>query len=210
MNQPERFPPVFAPPNVTVRGLGVSRGERVLFADLSFEVQAGGVLLLRGPNGVGKSTLLMTLAGIVRPDAGEIEGIGREDVHLLTYQSGLKGRLSVSENLQFWRDMNGATGTQLDEALERVGIGGLAGLEAGYLSSGQLRRLALARLLVSARPVWLLDEPSAALDAAGERLLGALIDAHRGAGGIVIVATHHDLLLAEARGVETIMLGGPA
>lgn len=210
MNQPQRFPPVFAPPIVTVRGLGVSRGERVLFADLGFEVRPGGVLLLRGPNGVGKSTLLMTLAGIVRPDAGAIEGIGREDVHLITYQSGLKGRLTVKENLKFWRDMNGASGIEPEVALEQVGIGGLAGLEAGYLSSGQLRRLALARLLVSARPVWLLDEPSAALDTAGERLLGLLIDAHRAAGGIAIVATHHDLMLADTQGVETIVLGGAA
>jgi heme exporter protein A len=190
------------------RGLTVARGERMLFAELSFEVKAGGVLLLRGPNGVGKSTLLMTLARIVRPDAGTVEGIGREDVHLITYQAGLKGRLTVGENLAFWRDLNGGTGLAPEAALEAVGIGALGGLEAGYLSSGQLRRLALARLLVSSRPIWLLDEPSAALDAAGERLLGWLIDAHRARGGVAIVATHHDLPLADPDGIETIMLGG--
>lgn len=210
MNQPQRSQGRFAPPHVMARGLTVMRGERLLFAELSFEVAAGGVLLLRGPNGVGKSTLLMTLAGIVRADAGAIEGIGREDLHLINYQSGLKGRLTVGENLTFWRDLNGATGLSVEAALERVGIGGLVALEAGYLSSGQLRRLALARLLVSSRPIWLLDEPSAALDAAGERLLGKLIDAHREEGGIAIIATHHDLPLADPAGIKTILLGGGA
>jgi heme exporter protein A len=210
MNQTQRSPGPFAPPHVMAQGLSVSRGERVLFQDLSFEVKSGGVLLLRGPNGAGKSTLLMTLAGIVRLDAGVIEGVGREDVHLLNYQSGLKGRLTVRENLQFWRVMNGASGLSVAEALDWVGIGGLEGLEAGYLSSGQLRRLALARLLVSYRPIWLLDEPDASLDLEGERLLGSLVDAHRQAGGVAIVATHHDLNLKEINGIKTVMLGGRA
>jgi len=91
-----------------------------------------------------------------------------------------------------------------------VGIGGLGVLEAGYLSSGQLRRLSLARLLVSARPIWLLDEPSAALDSEGETLLGRLIDAHRQRGGIAVIATHHELRLADQAGVETLILGGAA
>lgn len=210
MNLPQSSPPSFAQPIVAVRQLSLSRGERVLVEDLSFEVGPGGVLLLRGPNGVGKSTLLMTLAGIVRADSGTIEGIGREEVHVLNYQSGLKSRLTVGENLAFWRDLNGATGLSIAAALDRVGIGGLIALEAGYLSSGQLRRLSLARLLVSARPVWLLDEPSGALDAAGEALLGQLIDEHRARNGIAIVATHHDLALADPAGIETITLGGGA
>ncbi len=200
----------FASPMVTARELTVARGERVLFSGLSFEVGAGDVLLLRGANGVGKSTLLMTLAGIVRPDAGSVAGIGRDDVHLITYQSGLKARLTVAENLKFWREMNGPGPVSDMAAFERVGIGSLVELEAGYLSSGQLRRLALARLLVSPRPIWLLDEPSAALDAAGERLLGALIDEHRALGGIAIIATHHDLPLKDTANVATITLGGGA
>ncbi len=209
MNQSPPVSEAFAP-QLRVRGLTVRRGERLLFADLAFEVGPRGVLLLRGPNGVGKSTLLMTLAGIVRPDAGAIEGIGRTAVHLLNYQSGLKPRLTVSENLAFWRAMNGATGLGVEAALEAVGIGGLGVLEAGYLSSGQLRRLGLARLLVTERPIWLLDEPSAALDAEGEALLGRLIDAHRARGGIAVIATHHDLSLAEITGVETLVLGAVA
>jgi heme exporter protein A len=191
---------------IRVRGLTVRRGERLLFEALDFDLTPGNLLLVRGPNGVGKSTLLMTLAGIVRAEAGTVEGIGGTDLHLLNYQSGLKPRLSVGENLKFWRDMNGRTGLGPEEALDRVGIGPLEGLETGYLSSGQLRRLSLARLLVSRRPIWLLDEPSAALDAAGEALLGRLIDAHRATGGMTIIATHHDLPLAEPRGVETLVL----
>ncbi len=192
--------------SIRVRGLSVRRGERLLFEALEFDLAPGGVLLVRGANGVGKSTLLMTLAGIVRAEAGTIEGIEPVALHLLNYQSGLKSRLGVAENLRFWRDMHGAGDVSIEAALERVGIATLAGLETGYLSSGQLRRLSLARLLVSPRPLWLLDEPSAALDAAGEALLGRLIDAHRQTGGMAIIATHHDLPLADPVGIATLVL----
>ncbi len=205
-----RTSPTFAQARLRVRHLAVRRGERVLFGDLSFELAAGEALLLRGRNGAGKSTLLLTLAGVVRAESGTIEVAGDEEqaqLHLLTYQPGIKARLTVAENLGFWRRLYGETGLDVPGALEAVGIGRLAGLEAGYLSSGQLRRLSLARLLVSRRPLWLLDEPSAALDRDGEALLGRLIDAHRAAGGMAVIATHHDLPLAQGGGVATLTLG---
>jgi heme exporter protein A len=208
----------FPPTQLRVRGLAVRRGERLLFETLDFDVAPGGVLLARGANGAGKSTLLLALAGVVRPDAGSITLTGaggetipaREMTHLITYQHGIKGRLTVRENLRFWRQMHGPGGVSVDDALEVVGIGGLGVLEAGYLSSGQTRRLSLARLLVSRRPFWLLDEPSATLDRDGEALLGRLIDTHRREGGLAVIATHHDLPLAETRDVATITLGGAA
>lgn len=201
--------PAETPPGLRVDGLTVRRGERVLFAGLDFAVAPGSALLLRGANGVGKSTLLLALAGIVRPDAGQIAGNLPHRLHLLGYQHGLKPRLSVTENLRFWQAMHGATGRAIDDALDAVGIAALAGLETGYLSSGQTRRLALARLLVSARPIWLLDEPSATLDAAGEALLGRLIDDHLGQGGLAVIATHHDLPISAGR-VATLGIGSPA
>ena len=194
-------------PLIRVRDLAVQRGERLLFKGLGFELSAGQVLLLRGANGAGKSSLLMALAGILRPESGEIRRAEEAGLHLLTYQHGLKARLTVAENLHFWQALYGGPGLTIPEALERVGIAALAGLETGYLSSGQTRRLSLARLLVSERPIWLLDEPSATLDAAGEKLLGTLIDAHRQKGGAAVIATHHDLPLAYPAGIETIVLG---
>lgn len=193
---------------LSVDGLTVRRGERVLVAELSFSVACGAALLLRGANGVGKSTLLLALAGIVRPDAGRMTGNDPVRLHHLGYQHGLKARLTAIENLDFWRTMHGAIGVPPAEALEIVGLDGLEGLETGFLSSGQVRRLSLARLLVSRRPVWLLDEPGAALDAAGEVLLGRLVDAHLAQGGLAVIATHHDLMLSGAAPVATLMLGG--
>lgn len=206
------FPPIA----LSVRGLAVRRGERLLFAGLDLDVGAGRVSLLRGPNGVGKSTLLMAVAGTVRPEAGTIawEGTGEEmpaarALHLLGHRSGIKARLTVLENLTFWRAMNGGTGLAPEAALEAVGIAPLAGLDAGHLSAGQTRRLALARLLVSERPVWLLDEPTAALDTEGQALVGRLLEAHRARGGLALVATHDEIPGLDAGATATLVLGGP-
>lgn len=116
-------------------------------------------------------------------------------------------RLTVLENLQFWRQVNGPTGLVSIAALEQVGLGELAGLDAGYLSAGQARRLALARLLVTLRPIWLLDEPTAALDTEGHALVTRLIDGHLDAGGIAIAATHDPITLPDLARVETLVLG---
>lgn len=190
-------------PLLDVSGLSLERGGRVLFDDLSFRLEAGQLLLLRGANGAGKSSLLLALAGILRPLAGRISRDEEVPLHLLGHGRGVKSRLTLTENLAFWQAMNGKTGTGPAEALERVGLGGLDDIEAGHLSAGQTRRLGLARLLVTNRPIWLLDEPTAALDDRGAALVEELIAGHCAAGGAVLAATHHDLACASA----TLVLG---
>jgi heme exporter protein A len=179
----------------------------MLFANLSFAVSPGGLLLLRGPNGAGKTSLLLSLAGLLRPDAGSIEMPAATEIHLLGAQNALRSKLTVNENLGFWRNLMGPTGVAEPDALSRVGLGSLGDIEAGHLSTGQQRRLGLARLVVSRRTVWLLDEPTSALDAEGEALVAGLIDEHLDTGGLAVVATHHDLGITPSR---LITLGGPA
>ena len=193
-------------PLLTVRDLAISRGGRVLFDGLGFSVAPGGLLLLRGPNGAGKSSLLLALAGVLRPAAGTLDWHAEEPpkLHLLGHQPGVKSRLTLLENLGFWRAVNGPTGIDPQAALDQVGLGHLSALDAGYLSAGQTRRLALARLLVTDRKLWLLDEPLAALDAQGDTLVARLIADRLASGGSVIAATHDDLPGA----TETLMLGG--
>lgn len=196
------------PPLLTANGLSLSRGGRMLFSGLELALRPGAALLVRGPNGAGKSSLLLALAGILRPDGGRIGWSGDPDrphLHLLAHTTGLKGRLTVGENLGFWRRLNGPSTTSVADALAVVGLGGLGAASAGHLSAGQGKRLALARLLVNRRPLWLLDEPTAALDAEGQRLLGALIAAHLADGGGAIIATHDEV--AGLSGAPTLMLG---
>jgi heme exporter protein A len=206
-----------SPPQLRVVDLAIKRGERELFRSLQIALDPGEILLLRGKNGVGKSTLLLALAGIVRPDFGTIRWYPDDDepppgglLHFLSYLDGLKSRLTVRENLVFWQQMNGATGVSPAEALEITGIAPLAPLEAGYLSAGQTRRLALARLLVSKRPVWLLDEPTAALDSEGDALVGKLVGDYAATGGMAIIATHHDIALPPLTSVKTMTLRAEA
>src|SRR3569623_260644 len=195
-------------PLLTVENLAVERGGRRLFGNLAFTVARGGLLLLRGPNGAGKSSLLLTLAGILRPSAGSLDWHADEPpkLHLLSHQPGVKSRLTLIENLSFWRAVNGPTGLEAQTALDQVGLGDLGALDAGYLSAGQTTRLALARLLVTNQTLWLLDEPLAALDAEGDTLVARLIAAHQGSGGAIIAATHDDL----PGSTQTLTLGAAA
>jgi heme exporter protein A len=201
-------------PSLTLRaeGLVCGRGGMALTSELSFSVSPGHCLLLRGPNGSGKTTLLLTLSGMVTPLAGAfvLEG-GDPDagplLHYCGHRNAIKPRLSVLENLDFWRAVNGATGQPAAAALEEVGLAALANLDAGYLSAGQSRRLALARLLVSRRPLWLLDEPTAALDLEGHDLVIRLIDAHLDRGGFAVAATHDPITLPDHARMETLVLG---
>lgn len=186
--------------------LSVSRGGRRIFESLSFALAPGEFLAVTGANGAGKSTLLRLVAGLLRADGGSIDlepepQDGRSTaIHYLGHLAGLKPRLTVEENLLFWRRLWRGKG-EIDEALDTVGIGGLDHLHVSSLSAGQKRRVALARLLIHRRPVWLLDEPATALDAAGETMLGRLVETHLAAGGMVMAALHRPLPLAPSRSI---------
>lgn len=175
--------------------LGVGRGETVLARNITFSVPSGTALMLRGPNGAGKSTLLLTLAGLLQPLDGSLALEGHEDdlgpaFHHCGHRNAIRPRLSVLETLDFWRGLNGNPAMSDEDALDRVGLSKQAKIDAAYLSAGQQRRLALARLLVSARPVWLLDEPTSALDTDGQALLAGLIADHLDQGGLAVIASH--------------------
>lgn len=199
---------------LTTDALAITRGERVLFENLSFSLASGTIAELRGPNGAGKTSLLLCLAGIIPPTSGTIVIKGRDpetrpgsDIGFLPHLSAVKAHLTVRENLEFWAAINGARKSGIDPALTIVGLLPIAGLDAGTLSAGQTRRLALARLIMAERPVWLLDEPTAALDRNGEMLVTSLIHAQLERGGLVIAATHHDLDLPDPARTTTITLG---
>jgi len=203
------------PRTLELQNLSGRRGERLLFEGLTLSVGPGEIAELRGPNGAGKTTLLLIVAGVLRALAGtarilggDAEGRAETDIGYLGHRSAIKPRLTVRENLAFWAAMNGAPSRSVDPTLEIVGLLPIAGLDAGYLSAGQTRRLAIARLIASDRPVWLLDEPTASLDAAGDALVATLIDAHLDRGGLVLAATHHGLGISHASRVVT--LGQPA
>lgn len=206
---------VFAPLSLVATGLVCGRGGMALTRALDFSVTSGQCLLLRGPNGTGKTTLLLTLAGVVAPLEGSkaLEGTDAEagpQLHYCGHRNAIKPRLTVAENLGFWAAVNGATGLPIPVALEQVGLERLGDLDAGYLSAGQSRRLALARLLVSLRPLWLLDEPTAALDTEGHELVTRLIDRHLDMGGTAIAATHDPITLPDPARMETLVLGARA
>ena len=178
--------------------LACERGGRMLFSGLNLELAAGQGLLLQGPNGAGKTSLLKTIAGLIAPadgevrlDGGEGEAPVGEQCHLIGHLSGVKRALSVAENARFWARYLG--GSAIEGALERFGLAELGDLAAGLLSAGQARRLALARLLLAHRPLWLLDEPAESLDAASRALLAELIGSHLESGGLVVAASHYGL-----------------
>ncbi len=178
--------------------LGGERGGEDVFSGISFELSEGGSLIVSGPNGVGKSTLLRVVAGLLPASTGSIhlEGAGEQwpsvgaASHYLGHQNAMKAAMTVAENLRFWQEFSGKSHLAVGEALELVGLGDIGYLPFGYLSTGQRRRASIARLLVSYRPVWLLDEPTAGLDKASEAQFGALMNAHLEDGGIIIAATH--------------------
>lgn len=163
------------------------RGERVLFREVCVAVRAGDALLLRGANGAGKTTLLRVLAGLTRPEAGRVTRAAAH--HWVGHREGLKPQETPREHLKLWTQAWGS-GAETDPVLTRMGLTRPADVAGRYLSAGQRRRTALARLLLEDRPVWLLDEPYTALDGDGRKLVDDLIAAHRAMGGAVIAAIH--------------------
>ena len=189
-------------PGLELSELACAAGVRTLFSGVSFTVPNGRWLALTGPNGTGKTTLLRAIAGLVRPTAGVVRWQGRSrqvgspDWHAAClfqgHAAGWKDAMSTVDNLGLQLSLDGGRGPT-GELLARVGLARQARLPFGRLSAGQRRRLSLARLAGSNRPLWLLDEPTTALDTAGQTLFGTLLDTHLARGGIAVVATHLSL-----------------
>ncbi|MGE3143872.1 MAG: heme ABC exporter ATP-binding protein CcmA [Hyphomonadaceae bacterium] len=181
---------------IAARALGLARGGRLLFSDLSFAAAPGAFIEVRGPNGAGKTSLLRALAGFLRVDVGAVEidaEAPAQALHYLGHRDGLKPALTARAHARYWAGLLGGEGAGAEAALARVGLSSLADAPARIFSQGQARRLALARLLAAPRPLWLLDEPAAGLDAAGKALLAGLIEAHCAAGGVAVAALHEPL-----------------
>lgn len=178
--------------------LSVRRGGRDVLTDVSFQVGAGGALLVTGPNGSGKSTLLRALAGLIAPAAGRVHLTGASlmhESHLVGHLNALKGQMSVYDNALFFARWQGGGDAEarVEAALERVGLAAHADGPAEFLSQGQRRRLALARLIASPRALWLLDEPVAGLDQASRGMFAAAMADHRASGGLIVASTHEPL-----------------
>lgn len=204
MPPPTAFP---ATDDFTGRDLACRRGERLIFRALDFALPAGGALVLIGPNGSGKSSLLRLMAGLTPPAAGVLAwggtelgddpAVHRSRLHFIGHSDALKPVLSAAETLAFWAKMRGVK-ADVSPALERFGLARVTDLPCRYLSAGQRRRLALARLIAAPAPLWLLDEPLTSLDAEATAQLLAAIAAHRQSGGRVILSTHASIGIADA------------
>lgn len=186
------------------KNLSCVRDERTLFSGLSFSVNPGDLVQVEGPNGAGKTSLLRILAGLARPDDGEVRWRGentrrsRERYHgellFLGHQPGINAMLTPFENLRFYqRAARGGDGQAIWQALEQVGLVGYEDLPVAQLSAGQQRRVALARLYLSDSPLWILDEPLTAIDKQGVAELIRHFEQHAQQGGMVVLTTHQEL-----------------
>ena len=180
---------------LTVTDLACARGGVTVLEGVSLTLPAGRALMVRGPNGIGKTTLLRTIAGLQPAVAGRIS-LAPESLTYAAHADGLKAALTTRENLAFWAAVHGQAG--VEAALTAMNLTALQDRLAQHLSAGQKRRLGLARLLVTGRPVWLLDEPTVSLDAASVALFAGVVRAHLARGGAALIATHVDLGLDEA------------
>ena len=186
-----------------LRGLAIGRGGRRVLEDVALDLVPGEAVLLRGPNGIGKTSLLRVVAGLAPPLAGQVE-MAPDLVAYAAHADGLKSTLTAQENLGFWArifdhpDPEGA----VTAALAALGLSGLRDRMAHEMSAGQKRRLGLARLLVTRRPLWLLDEPTVSLDVDSVAGFAALLRDHLAGGGAALIATHIELGLAGARNFD--------
>ena len=206
-----KFPemPAFAPERLAVAGLTLSRGGLVLVRDFSLDLVPGDAVLMSGPNGTGKTTLMRAIAGFIRPDAGEIR-IGdqtpavtaADTLGWLGHADGLKPGETPRQALRFWSDMAGQGRQPILPLMRAMAIESLIDRPAGRLSRGQQRRTALVRVALSNRPIWLLDEPAGPLDGGGRARLADLVAWHRARGGSVIAATHQTLDWPTARRID--------
>jgi len=189
------LPASFDPVCVRAGGVTLSRGGRTLVKDLGFAAEAGEALVITGPNGSGKTTLLRAIAGFIRPDGGAItvEPGEQTQIAYLGHADGLKPNETVHDALRFWAGLQGAPGEAIEPVMRRMAVAHLAKRPCGTLSAGQRRRTAIARLALSNAGLWILDEPTAPLDARSRERLAELITDYRAANGVVIATTHADL-----------------
>ena len=198
---------------IEARGLACSRGDTRLFRDVSFSAGPGEWIAVRGANGSGKTTLLRCVAGLTRPDTGDVLWDDAPASRHATFNAstvyaghaaGIKDELSATENLRDALALRCAShcAEEIREALDTVGLAKVRNIATRRLSAGQRRRIGLARLALARAPLWILDEPLTALDAQGEALFTDLLRGHLGAGGVALIATHHDIGMPSARDVR--------
>jgi len=190
---------------LTLTALSCIRGDRILFTGLDLSLEPGGAALVTGPNGAGKTSLLRLIAGLLLAHAGEVSTSGT--MAFLAEHSALDHEVPLKQALGYWARLDGQDTAQVDRALDAMALNPLVDVPVRMLSTGQLKRAALARIIISDSDIWLLDEPANGLDTESRARLESAIRDHRAAGGIVMVATHQALDLP---GAVPVSIGEPA
>lgn len=193
-----------------LENLTLRRGARLLMRDFSLNLAAGESVLIKGPNGVGKTTLLRAIAGFIKPETGHINLSDNaatqtpplsEALHYIGHKNGVRASLTVLENLEFWQQFYNPVAS-LGTIAEAFALTPLANIKAGYLSEGQQRRLALSRLAIAPRPLWLLDEPTVSLDVNSSEMIANIAQSHVEKGGLLMVISHIPLSLQFTKEIE--------